>query len=105
MDAARLLRKGAKMLSLYCPECHFPIFEAEGKTFCPNCQREVIIEKEKEVAKEEPREKVESEALGAVEKAIVRICELIVSSDSVEEIRALSESLEKIAIAFEKLRK
>lgn len=106
INAARLLRKGAKMLSLYCPECHFPIFEAEGKIFCPNCEREVVIEKEvaKEVVKEEGR-KVDFGSIEAVERAILRICELIVSSNSAEEIRILSESLEKIAIAFEKLRK
>ncbi|MFN3383631.1 MAG: Sjogren's syndrome/scleroderma autoantigen 1 family protein [Archaeoglobaceae archaeon] len=107
IDAARLLRKGAKMLSLYCPECNFPLFESEGKTFCPNCRREVIIEvgKEEKVQKEEKEIVLESDTLESLEKAIVKVCELITSSKSAEEIRLLSESLEKIANAVEKLRK
>lgn len=106
IDAAKLLRSGAKMLSLYCPECHFPIFESGGKTFCPNCRREVLIEKEaKKIV--EKREDIfsRSDLLSAVEKAIFRICELIVYSNSAEEIRTLSESLERVASAVEKLRK
>lgn len=105
MDAARLLRKGAKMLSLYCPECHFPIFEAEGKKFCPNCRREVVIEEVVEKKEKVGEVKVDSGALVAVERAILRVCELIANSSSVEEIRILSESLEKLAVAFERLRK
>lgn len=104
IDAAKLLRRGAKMLSYYCPECHFPLFEIEGKIFCPNCEKEVIIEKEK---KEELKieHKTVSGLLEGVEKAILKICELIINSNSTDEIRVLSESLEKIANAREKLKK
>lgn len=105
IDAAKLLRKGAKMLSLYCPECHFPLFEAEGKTFCPNCRREVVVVKDEEVEKKQKMVFESSDIFGIVERAIARICELIISSNSAEEIKMLSESLERIAIAVEKLRK
>ncbi|MCS7130690.1 MAG: hypothetical protein NZ872_04645, partial [Archaeoglobaceae archaeon] len=52
IDAAQLLRKGAKMLSQYCSECKFPLFESENKIFCPNCEREVKIEKKEELVVE-----------------------------------------------------
>ncbi|TDA25495.1 MAG: hypothetical protein DSO01_07390 [Archaeoglobi archaeon] len=107
VDAAKLLRKGAKMLSYYCPECHFPLFESEGRIFCPNCEKEVIIEKEteKEEKKEEVKEETRSNLLNAMENAVVRICELIISSNSPEEIKTLSESIEKIVNAIERMRK
>jgi len=105
VDAAKLLRKGAKMLSYYCPECHFPLFQSEGKIFCPNCNREVVIE-EKVEKKEETKQKIESPSLmSAIESAAIKICELIVSSRSAEEIRVLAESLDRILGSMEKLRK
>ncbi|MEM0350934.1 MAG: Sjogren's syndrome/scleroderma autoantigen 1 family protein [Archaeoglobaceae archaeon] len=104
IDAAKLLRKGAKMLSYYCPECHFPLFETEGKVFCPNCEREVIIEKEVE-KKEQKIEYKPAGVVGEIENAILRVCELIVNSSSAEEIKILSESLEKLVNAMEKLRR
>ncbi len=40
---AELLKKGAKMLPEICPICKSPLFEQNGKTWCPNCKREVIF--------------------------------------------------------------
>ncbi|MEM1578651.1 MAG: Sjogren's syndrome/scleroderma autoantigen 1 family protein [Archaeoglobaceae archaeon] len=106
VDAAMLLRKGAKMLSYFCPECHFPLFEAEDKIFCPNCEKEVIIEKEEK--KEVVERKIEipnKDIANSIEKAFCRICDMIISSNSVEEIKILSDSLEKVANVLEKIKK
>ncbi|MFX0042022.1 MAG: Sjogren's syndrome/scleroderma autoantigen 1 family protein [Candidatus Hodarchaeota archaeon] len=41
---ADLLRSGHKMLNIACPICNNPIFQRRnGKTFCPTCNREVLI--------------------------------------------------------------
>ncbi|NVM35861.1 MAG: hypothetical protein HWN81_09710 [Candidatus Lokiarchaeota archaeon] len=41
---ADLLRSGYKMLNMACPVCNNPIFRNnEGITFCPTCNRKVII--------------------------------------------------------------
>jgi|GEM_PF-571496 len=41
---ADLLRSGNKMLNMACPVCNNPIFRnKEGITFCPTCNRKVII--------------------------------------------------------------
>ncbi len=41
---ANLLRTGHTMLNQACPICNNPIFRnSEGLTFCPVCNREVII--------------------------------------------------------------
>jgi UPF0148 protein len=39
-DMADLLLKGGKMLNKSCPECNTPLFQYEGKTFCPKCSWE-----------------------------------------------------------------
>lgn len=36
------------MLSYHCPECNVPLFQEEGTIFCPSCQKEVVIEQERE---------------------------------------------------------
>jgi UPF0148 protein len=35
--AVEALFSGAKMLPLHCAECRGPLFEKEGKVFCPAC--------------------------------------------------------------------
>ncbi|MFW9990402.1 MAG: Sjogren's syndrome/scleroderma autoantigen 1 family protein [Candidatus Odinarchaeota archaeon] len=41
---ADLLRSGNKMLNKACPVCNNPIFQnSEGLTFCPTCNREILI--------------------------------------------------------------
>ncbi|MBE8539553.1 Sjogren's syndrome/scleroderma autoantigen 1 family protein [Geoglobus acetivorans] len=39
--------KGAKMLSLHCPDCMLPLFQKDETVFCPSCKKEFeIIESE-----------------------------------------------------------
>ncbi|MFX1389624.1 MAG: Sjogren's syndrome/scleroderma autoantigen 1 family protein [Promethearchaeota archaeon] len=41
---ADLLRSGSTMLNIACPVCNNPIFRnKDGKTFCPTCNREVLM--------------------------------------------------------------
>jgi UPF0148 protein len=70
-EMAEMLRKGAKMLSLSCPECGSPLFQLKnGETHCLKCKREVKIMKEGETP--------ESASLqGSLEKTITRKISLI----------------------------
>lgn len=43
-EAVEILYKGGKMLSYHCPDCSMPLFEKDGKIFCPSCGREAIFE-------------------------------------------------------------
>lgn len=45
-----LLKSGATMLEDHCPVCSSPLFKVEGKIWCPQCQKRVIITKEKDEA-------------------------------------------------------
>ena len=48
-EMAEMLRQGAKMLSMSCPECGTPLFQLKtGEIFCPHEKREVKIIKEGE---------------------------------------------------------
>lgn len=51
-----LLLRGARMTDRHCPECGTPLFEEEGATFCPECEREVVAPEEVDVAGTEPAE-------------------------------------------------
>jgi UPF0148 protein len=45
---AELLKSGATMLSETCPECGTPLFRKGGETFCPKCNKPVVIIKSAE---------------------------------------------------------
>jgi len=40
---ADLLKSGAAMLSETCPECGTPLFRKGNETFCPKCNKPVVI--------------------------------------------------------------
>lgn len=118
-SAAELLYKGAKMLAYNCPECKMPLFEKDEKVFCPSCGREVIIEGENELPEAQTKsetaydETVREETISRtdyaelpekVEKAILKVCDMIAESRSVEEVRMLSESLEKLVEVLRKIK-
>lgn len=113
--AAELLYKGAKMLAYNCPECKVPLFEKDGKIFCPSCNREAIDYEEKEIKKEVKEEDTrdvrrqknfaELEIDKKLKLAMCRICDMIVCSQSSAEVKELSESLEKLVDVMKKLRK
>lgn len=44
---AKVLREGARMLDLACPECNNPIFQLKtGEKVCVVCERQVLLESE-----------------------------------------------------------
>jgi len=111
-EAVELLYKGAKMLAYHCPDCKMPLFEKDGKIFCPSCGREAVFEEKlKEIEKKNEIEvrkedKVEIELkslIDGVEKAAMKICDLIVNSSEVADIRVLVDSLEKLVNIMDRL--
>ncbi len=116
-SAAELLYKGAKMLAYHCPECKVPLFERDEKIFCPLCGREAIIEGEQnkreseETAKQsQPEDELITENTlkpdlsEKIELAMSKICEMIAQSKSVEEVKELSESLERLVKVMKELK-
>ncbi len=54
-EAVELLYKGGKMLSYHCPDCMIPLFEKDGRIFCPSCGREAVFEGDEGHSLEEER--------------------------------------------------
>ncbi len=119
-SAAELLYKGAKMLSKHCPECGLPLFEKDGRIFCSNCGDVKNEEAEGadeageigEVGRgvdeggiERARDAVGQTLMDAMERAAMRICEMIERCGDAEEVRCLTESLEKLVASMERARK
>ncbi len=111
-NAAELLYEGAKMLAHHCPDCKVPLFEKDGKIFCPSCGREAIFEDsstestervEKSPDETEERVKDNRTVYIKLEEAISKICDMIVKAKSPEEVKELSESVEKLALVLDKL--
>ncbi len=115
-NAAELLYKGAKMLAHHCPDCKVPLFEKDGRIFCPSCGREAVFEDSAIEKRAEKFESSESSDEGSgvggsretlyekIERAISRVCDMIVEAGSPEEVKELSESIEKLALVLEKLK-
>ena len=102
------------MLAHHCPDCKVPLFEKDGRIFCPSCGREAVFEedvseKDVEVVKktDESTEsgKERKDVQRKLEEAISKICDMIVSAKTPEEVKGLSESVEKLASVLEKLRR
>ena len=115
-NAAELLYKGAKMLAHHCPDCKVPLFEKDGRIFCPSCGREAVFEEdvfeEDTRARDEEVERVgrieetaNSNVYRKIEEAISKICDMIIDAKSAEDVKVLSESVEKLASVLERLNK
>ncbi|CAB50175.1 Sjogren's syndrome/scleroderma autoantigen 1 family protein [Pyrococcus abyssi] len=84
---APLLLSGAKMLDKHCPKCGSPLFEKDGRVFCPVCEyrekkkreemkgvEEVLMEKFKDLAFSLPKDVNElMQHLDAMEKLLTII--------------------------------
>ncbi len=99
---AEMLRKGAKMLSLACPECGSPLFQMQsGELYCPKDKREVKILKDGEDEK-----KVTLQT--SLEKTINNKVELIGAKLEAEtdptKIKELVETLNMLLIALKNIK-
>ncbi len=115
-NAAELLYKGAKMLTYHCPDCKLPLFEKDGKIFCPSCGREAVFEKDLEKVEEKADEKVEVEKkieekpkiegdlLERVEMAAKKVCDMIISAENESEVKVLTDSLKTLVEIMDKLK-
>jgi len=98
---AEMLRRGAKMLSLTCPECGSPLFQMKsGEVYCPGCKREVKILKEGEDEK-----KITLQT--SLEKTLNNKIELIQAKLEAEtdhlRIKELAETLNSLLVSLKQL--
>ncbi len=97
------LLKGSKMLSKHCPNCGYPLFEKNGKIYCPVCER--IKEKEKEIKgkgkeiinqkyKEDKEEKsIEVNIEEIIQEKINYLGEKLKNENEINRIKEIGEAL------------
>jgi len=101
-EMAELLRKGAKMLSMNCPECSSPLFQLKtGEIICPSCRREVKV-----VDTGEDAERVTLTA--SLERTLTAKLHLIQrrleAEEDPERIKSLTETLTTLLAALRQLK-
>ncbi|AFK22283.1 Sjogren's syndrome/scleroderma autoantigen 1 family protein [Pyrococcus sp. ST04] len=89
---APLLLSGAKMLDKHCPKCGSPLFEKDGRVFCPVC---------------EYREKKKRQELKGVEEILMEKFKELASSmpEGIEELKVHLEVMEKLLTIIERYKK
>ncbi|EEB74210.1 Sjogren's syndrome/scleroderma autoantigen 1 family protein [Thermococcus sp. AM4] len=83
-----LMLSGAKMLDRHCPKCGSPLFEKDGRVFCPVCEyrakqrreevrefEEILLEKLNELASNLPDDPDELEKRLSVMERIIDLIE------------------------------
>lgn len=96
---AELLLSKATMLQYHCAECKLPLFEKEGKIFCPRCGE---FRAEKERAAAPPAQKIAAPKESATRRALAKKrAELLKRLNKEKNPKKISELLE----AIEKLEK
>ena len=87
-----LMLSGAKMLDRHCPKCGSPLFEKDGRVFCPVCEHRAKQRK--------------AEMKGVEEKLREKLSELANSlPDDIDELEKHLRAMEKIIELLERYRK
>ena len=87
-----LMLSGAKMLDRHCPKCGSPLFEKDGRVFCPVCEHRAKQRK--------------AEMKGVAEKLREKLSELANSlPDDIDELEKHLRAMEKIIELLERYRK
>ena len=103
---ADLLRQGATLTDLACPNCASPLFRLkDGTLWCGKDEKKVIIVKEGE----EPPEPVSDPTIKRLEATLMRKVQSLQSkidkTDDVEELCRLTAALTEVLNSLEKIKK
>lgn len=102
---AELLKSGATMLSDTCPQCGTPLFRKGKETFCPQCNRPVVIV---QTAEEESRVASDRILESSEQTLMVKIQEVnaaLKTETDPEKLAAYGKALSSWLTAIEKLRR
>ncbi len=87
-----LMLSGAKMLDKHCPKCGSPLFEKDGRVFCPICEHRAKQRR--------------AEMKGVEERLMEKLNELANSlPDEIDELEKHLRAMEKIIELLERYRK
>jgi len=102
---AELLKSGATMLQETCPQCGTPLFRKGNETFCPKCNRPVVIiqtaEDESRLLADRTLESTEQTLLGKIHEVNLAIK----TETDPEKLAAYGNALTSWLGAIEKIRR
>ncbi len=103
---ADLLRQGATLTDLACPNCSSPLFRLQdGTLWCGKDEKKVVVVKE---GQEAPRTAANNPAMDKLEAVLmVKVQDLqvkIEKTDNVEEITKLTNALTELLNSLEKIK-
>jgi uncharacterized Zn finger protein (UPF0148 family) len=112
---ADLLKAGHKMLSLSCPVCNNPIFQYKnGDTFCPICNRKVVLVDDLPKIKEEEKkpnlaypteiEDIKNIILPALTDKLQWVAQKLEKESQLSAINEILELISKILGLVEKIK-
>jgi UPF0148 protein len=104
---ANLLRQGAALTDLACPNCSSPLFRLkDGTLWCGKDEKKVILVKEGE---EPPQQPVANTAMDTLEvtltKKVADLQEKIQRTDNVDELTKLTAALSQVLDSLEKIKR
>ncbi|RLF87862.1 hypothetical protein DRN34_00795 [Thermococci archaeon] len=87
-----LLLSGAKMLDRHCPKCGSPLFELNGRIFCPICEH---------------RKKEETVRLKGIEESLIEKLKLLANQlpEDIDELKKHLEVMKMIVELLERYKK
>ncbi len=99
-EMASLLITGASMLSEACPDCHVPLFQKDGKTFCPKCKRKAVFVTSDEEAEVYHEKHLHSKVLDDLRLVLYGKLELfggkIAALDDPDKINAYLQTIQNV---------
>jgi UPF0148 protein len=91
-----LMLSGARMLDRHCPKCGSPLFEKDGRVFCPVC----------EYRERKKKAEMKNEIKGVEERLREKLTQLANSlPDDIDELEKHLRAMEKIMDLLERYRK
>ncbi|MEM4206901.1 MAG: Sjogren's syndrome/scleroderma autoantigen 1 family protein [Nitrososphaerota archaeon] len=102
---ADMLRAGAAMLSITCPQCNTPLFKYKGEIYCANCDRIVKIVKDNEAIRVE-EERVEPNQLSELESIILnKVKNLSIIMQQEKDLDSLERVIKQLILLIDLLEK
>jgi UPF0148 protein len=83
------LLKGAKMLPTHCPKCGYPLFEKDGKVYCPICEKL----KNEDTSEEKDTEKSDLDINEILTEKINYLAEKLKDEKEISRIKEIGEAL------------
>jgi UPF0148 protein len=102
---AELLKSGATMLSETCPECGTPLFRKGKDTFCPQCNKPVVIIKSTEQETRLMADKILEDSEQTLLSKIREVNSAMKNETDPDKLVAYGNALSIWLSAIEKLRK